>query len=279
MSPVSAEKYKIMAMHEQPINSIDVIGVGSSHMEAALDARLMYEEYGLNAYNCGISWQKFDTSYLVIEDVLKTQSPKLAVIDTYMTNVVKEDTDVDGETLYTRYLHAGKKEYLTSRFQDNLLSYAGYLFPLITFHERWNRVSESELFNRVDYRNEFRESRGQTRVGSAVEIQLPDNGSTEQMPIDDKGKQMLDDLLSICYGNDVKVLFVTIPMSESNPYSDAYREYSDQNGCDYIDFTKLTNEIGISETEDFYDEAHMNVYGAAKLSSYLAQYIISHYDI
>ena len=66
----------IRTFHDMPENSMEVIGYGSSHMWMGFDAQVMYDNYGINAYNYGCNWQHINTTGLFIKDSFRTQSPK-----------------------------------------------------------------------------------------------------------------------------------------------------------------------------------------------------------
>lgn len=80
----------IETFHQQPEQSIDVIGFGSSHMFREFVPMELYTQYGIGAYNYGCNWQRINTTALFIKDALKTQSPDLILIETYQVNLVKQ---------------------------------------------------------------------------------------------------------------------------------------------------------------------------------------------
>ena len=66
-----------------PENSFDVIACGSSHVYKGLNVNEMTERYGFSAYNYGCNWQFLNTTTLFFEDALRTQSPKVVLIETF----------------------------------------------------------------------------------------------------------------------------------------------------------------------------------------------------
>ena len=87
----------IDTFHDMPENSFEVIGYGSSHMWRGMSAMELYNKYGIGAYNYGCNWQNINTTQLFLEDSLKTQSPKVALIETFNVDSLKHDTNIDGE--------------------------------------------------------------------------------------------------------------------------------------------------------------------------------------
>ena len=71
----------INAFHDLPENSLDVIVYGSSHAWRNVNVNTMYDNYGIGAYNYAGNWQHMDTTWLFFHDSLRTQSPKVALIE------------------------------------------------------------------------------------------------------------------------------------------------------------------------------------------------------
>ena len=97
-SPVNA----IHTFHRMPENSLEVIGYGTSHMWLGMDPMELYRAYGIGAYNYGCNWQELNTTLLFLKDSLRTQNPKVVLIDTFHVNEMKLDMNMDGEIYYTR---------------------------------------------------------------------------------------------------------------------------------------------------------------------------------
>ncbi len=94
--------HAIESFHSMPENSFDVIACGSSHVYKGLNVNEMTERYGFSAYNYGCNWQFLNTTTLFFEDALRTQSPKVILIETFNVDKVHEDTDLNGEIYYTK---------------------------------------------------------------------------------------------------------------------------------------------------------------------------------
>lgn len=135
--------HAIESFHSMPENSFDVIACGSSHVYKGLNVNEMTEKYGFSAYNYGCNWQFLNTTTLFFEDALRTQSPKVVLIETFNVDKVHEDTDLNGEIYYTKGISdfKGKREYLAQCFGKNKDRYLSYYIPLLAFHENWTNVN------------------------------------------------------------------------------------------------------------------------------------------
>lgn len=71
----------VSSFYKEPINSLDVIFLGSSHMLHALYPLQLYHDYGMASYNYSQYGQPFLLTYKSLKEVLKRQKPKIVVID------------------------------------------------------------------------------------------------------------------------------------------------------------------------------------------------------
>ena len=79
-----------------PENTVDVIAVGSSHIQYAFDPAIFYAETGYYSYVMGSQCQPMSMTYHMLEEVLKTQSPETAVIDVFTLLPASEVCYADG---------------------------------------------------------------------------------------------------------------------------------------------------------------------------------------
>lgn len=270
----------IDTFHEYPEQSLDVIVYGSSHPWNAVNTNQMYEEYGIEAYNYGCFWQQLNTTKLFLEDSLRTQSPKIALIETYRVDDVIYDADMDGEVYYTKAISdfEGRREYLKQCFQDNKLRYLSYYVPFVAFHENWMNIGIKDLaikkVNNMDYHN-----RGYRNSANAENVVIDRNHLSSQKALPEDSLKTLDNIMNICNERNIKVIFFVVPFAEEDYcYGEAMKRYAAENNSVYIDFFDIMDEIGISEDTDFADIGHLNLSGANKVTKYLSEYILDNYE-
>lgn len=270
----------IKTFHELPENSLDVIGYGSSHMWRGLDTLKLYEDYGIKAYNYGCNWQHINTTSLFIKDSLRTQSPKLLLIDTFYVNNVLMNTSMDGEIYYTRAISnfEGKRQYLKECFGEDLQGYLSYYVPFCAFHENWVNISKNS-FKHIEVEESFFENRGFVSSDSVVPVQIGDPTTFEQRPLNGYAESILDEIVGICKEKNIEIIFFTVPWQGEYAHSNAMKEYASQNGYPYFDMFELCDEVGLNGDTDFSDAGHLNSSGAAKVADYLGKYIVENYNM
>lgn len=272
----------IRAFHSLPENSIEVIGLGSSHIWRGLSPEKMYADYGIGCYNYGNNWQHINTTRLFLQDALKTQKPRVALVETYNVGGILRDCDMDGEIYYTRELtpSSAKDEYLQTCFGNNPERYFSYWFPLAAFHENWKTLESSSfrgLQSDVEY---FLESMGgMQQFAEAVPAVLSDPDTFPEEELPGEVRRELDQIVGICRENDIDIVFFTVPYEGEYKYGDAMEKYAGSTGCSYLNLFDAAEETGIDPGTDFKDPTHLNRSGAEKVSDYLSRYLKENYEL
>lgn len=267
--------------HEMPENTFEVIGYGSSHMWRGVNPKDLYLEEGIGAYNYGCNWQNINTTLLFLKDSLKTQKPKVAIIETYLVGEYKENQNIDGEIYYTTAIEDSKdkKDYLKMCFGDDKERYLSYFMPLCAFHDNWTEINNVSFVPKTGWKYGFENTMGYVQLDNVMPITIKNKTEMEQLELDDTSIAVLDEIVNTCKENDIQLVFLTIPSQEEYNYSDAMKEYAYKNNIPLLDMYENTDIVGFDGEADYSDEGHLNYSGAKKLSSYLGKYLKENYDL
>nr|MCR5792964.1 hypothetical protein [Lachnospiraceae bacterium] len=69
--------------YQLPNDTIDVLVVGSSHAYRSINPQVWYSEHGTSGYVIGTPTQAVWNSYYLAKEVLKTQHPKVIMLEAY----------------------------------------------------------------------------------------------------------------------------------------------------------------------------------------------------
>ena len=270
----------IKAFHDLTDNSVEVIGYGSSHMWLGLDTMEMNKNYGIRAYNYGCNWQNINTTALFIKDSLRTQTPKILLIETFNVNNVLLNTQMNGEIYYTRAISnfEGKRQYLKECFGDDLEGYLSYYIPFVAFHENWTNM-DKRSFEKISSNDFFIQTMGYMPTDNVVPITIGEYMTFEQKKINSYSIMLLDEIVEICKEKGIEIIFFTVPWQGEYNHGEAMEEYAEEKGYPYFNMFELVEEVGIDQNTDFSDVGHLNNSGAKKVANYLGKYIIENYDV
>lgn len=270
----------INAFHDVPDNSLEVIGFGSSHMWRGLDPRVMYDEYGISAYNYGCNWQKVNTTSLFIQDAFQTQKPKVILIETFYISAILLNEDLNGEIYYTRAIEEfpGKLRFLKQCFGNEWEKYLSYYVPLCAFHDNWSNISkESFLFDRRD--SKFHETKGFVESEKTESISIPDYKKMPQEAFWDPVRREIEYIIQLCKENNVEIVFYVHPYNGEYNYFDAMESLASEHGYPFLNLFELCDEVGLNGATDFSDGGHLNTSGSQKVARFLSEYLKANYDL
>lgn len=271
----------VNAFHSLPEDSVEVIGYGSSRMWRGMNPMEMYNKYGIGAYNYGGNWQLLNTTLLYIKDSLRTQNPKVALIELGAVGSYKLDDNIDGEIYITTAIDGfdGKTQYLRECFGNDKERYLSYYMPLCAFHDNWIELSEESFDENFTARYDLASTLGFAEGDVITPIDITDYKKVSQEEIDARSIEILNEMVDVCRENDIEIIFYLAPAQKELHYTEAINRYAVEKGCAYLDLSQYIDEIGLEGSVDFADEDHLNTKGATKVADFLGKYIVDNYDV
>lgn len=263
-------------------NDIDVLVMGSSHAIAGINPLILYQEDGIAAYDLGASWQPLQITSFWLKEALKTQSPKLIVLECSKIYNPVSEIQMNEMLLNIPVVHFSrdKIQFIYEAAGGLNKDFLTYLFPIFEFKGRWKELS------RADFTYAFVEKRDDskgyyfTEEISDISVDLSGYDIDGEQDIPESNKVYLDEIVKICGDNDIELLLVVTPQRDwTSAQTSAMQKYAEKNRIFYMDYMALRDEIQIDEEEDFMDEWHLNDFGSEKLSKHLSKFIKSQYDL
>ena len=77
--------YDVTKFYELEDNTVDVLFLGSSHAFEDFNTGTLWDEYGMSSFILAGSVQPMWNTYFYLKEALKTQTPKLIVLEGYCT--------------------------------------------------------------------------------------------------------------------------------------------------------------------------------------------------
>ena len=270
----------IRGFHEEKKNSLDVLFLGDSNIYCGITPMKIWNEYGITSYNLSSSEQKVWTSYYLLKEALKYQKPKLVVIDSYMMFCASNSANaLVRQALDNMKLDSVKLEAINDPIYNfSNLDKLSYIFPIIEYHTRWNRLNEND-FRRIrnNYKNYCK--------GYIMYKQKKYTGHRQDEAMDviinDNSKNYMEKIIELCKENNIEILFTKIPTTEFwvEEQHNAMVEYCKEKNIPFVDMSEDDNLQMDWVNDTFDDGVHLNVYGAEKVSTYIGKYISEKYKL
>lgn len=141
-----------------PINSIDVLVLGSSDAQFSFVPNFFFEDTGLYSYVRGTPCQPLEVSYEMLKESLKTQKPKIVLLEVFTAMPLRKICEDD-------------VCYVTAQYQ-------------MTGNEKYNTINYLPKEKAKEYRNEFINYHNDWRTRTDYESILPKNAFNSNKHID-----------------------------------------------------------------------------------------------
>lgn len=287
--PFSCDEIRIINFHKEPENSIDVLLLGSSATYSDFSSAYAYEKFGYTSFPYAIGGSTCTMWKPALQDALKTQKPKLVVVDVFGGGYTRDMVDSRSNQLSIVFSHtAFSPELIGSASEASALtdqsSTAGFIFPFIKYH---NNVPACipDLPDRL--RLEFAGPSPLKGVYTNTRMRYlrqvdPSSFTDESIPLDEKSEKIIRDFIEYCKSEDVEVLFVKYPSVLTdfdkdelavNLRSNRILEIAREQGCRTVNLQKHFYDIGLDERADFYNHGHTNTRGQKKVTEYFGSYL------
>ena len=236
----------------EPENTIDVLFIGDSECYNSFIPLQIWEEYGITSYMCGGGNLILCKGYSYLQEVLKTQQPKLVILE---TNI-----------LY--------REFTVSEYASHMME---RLLPVFQYHDRWKNLTAADFVETPEYTNIIRDKGHALHFGiepRSVNFQVEETDEVEPVPvINAKYVRLFRDY---CRERGIEFMLVSAPNARNwsvyhhNGTSQLAREL----GIPFEDLNMIPEEVPVDLKTDTYDGGeHLNYFGATKATTYLGRYL------
>lgn len=270
-------------------NTIDIIYMGSSHSEVGIVPAIIDESVNVKSFNYSVTGMRIEQGVFRLRDMLKTQTPKLIVLDTFSFTPVEEEN----REVLTRWafdslpLSKNKVEAVNHVIKENR---EAYYVPFLKYHTRWKEISardlqllrDQSLYETVGFGGTTAIEKMEEEDFYFLEFMYDPNYT---VPINSSQKQCFEEFLEIAKKKNIKILLITVPYKVQLGMSSQEltginnfleQNYVDQNTVKMLDMNKYYRELDFGYS-DLFNEGHVNRSGAKKVSEFLAYYIQKEY--
>lgn len=267
----------------QEEDTVDVLLMGSSHIYCDVNTGILWDEYGISAYDLGGAEQPYWNTYYFLKEALKTQTPKVIVLDITIPGIRSVEHQPEVWSVTNLYgLNWNKNRYDATK-----ISVPGGLFgrvfnPFNTMHTRYDELSKDDFVdaNRsINYKGfDLREAISPYEMRDMSDV-------TEKLPMTEKEETYFRKIIEYTKEKNIPLLLVSVPFPVQR-YENAQKIYNyefaiaEEEGIPYIDYNKgYYDKIGLDFSVDMADEFHLNTSGNEKFTKYLGQQLKESYGL
>ena len=266
-------------------NDIDVIVIGSSNSFCTVDPIVLYEEYGIAAYDFGSSSQPMNLSVLYLKEAFRRQKPKVVALEVNMMvggglyNISEAGlrwglTDIP--------LSIDKLQCIYQSVGAVNAEYFSYVFPMFRYHSRWKELTKLDYTYFGQDKTNYTKGYLETQSVSETAVTLNEYDYDGDAWIEEENIHYLDEIVRLCKKNNAELLLFKSPKENWHRYeTEALRTLADARDVRFVDYNELfyNDALELDLAADFRDDEHLNDFGARKVTSHLGQYLKENYEL
>ncbi len=267
------------SFYAQPKDSIDVLMMGSSHIHCDVNTAELWEYHGIAAFDYSGAEQTMWQTYYYLREALKTQKPKVIVLDFYSVARFRDDYQYDFlyENLQGLRPSLNKLGLFISSCQISRMD--DYCPDFFTYHGRYEELTDED-FEAFSGKEDLADFKGYTPYCAVKPQEKPIyavNGSAE---LTDKSEKYLMKFIDLAKKNDIELFFIAAPYVAENKDMEAFNrvaEIAAENEIEFMNMNYNYDEIGLDFEKDFNDYSHLNYEGSCKFTEFLAGQLLGRY--
>ncbi len=270
-------------------DKLDVVLLGSSHMNSGISPNVLWNQYGITSFNYATGGQPIDVTYYILKDVLKYHENPIVVVDLYYLGL----TDKFGADGYVR--NALDSIKFSFNKLDAIINctprnqWLNYLFPIFKYHDRWKELTKNDFeFNPLSAYYEKGFDAGIAEYGEENTSDTSITGTVDLVP---KSEEYLNKIIDLSKKEGFKLIFTATPhdynstatldhwVEEPAKMFNKIEEISKENNIPFINYNKITEELGFDFKSDMFNTGHLNVFGAEKITLSLGEFLKENYTL
>lgn len=277
--------FKVKMFYEQEENTVDVLVLGSSHIYQGFNTAVLWREYGYTAYNlCGAAQPIWNT-YYYLEEALKTQTPKVIILDVYTLHYTQEyaDTSFAIKNTYGLKWSETKVNAIKASF-DTEESGNQYFFEVLQYHSKYSDLNKTDFYPYQANEAMYKNHKGfycYFKTAAVTETDVSGvNYLNEMTPKTEAYYRMI---IELAQSRNIPIIITAIPFAVENYHQGFFnsaRVIADEYGVPFYNFlTEYKDAVAIDYSKDFADKQHLNHLGNTKITRFFGNLLKSNYNI
>lgn len=275
------------AYYKQPENTIDVLFLGSSHAGMNFSSQILWDEYGISSYMLWSSLQPFWTSYYWLIEALKTQTPKVVVLEMYTASQTNFDyLDEARQVTNLEGMRPSLNKWRAIQVSAPRERWLDLFMELPVAHARYGELEEKDFqyypWSDLSTNKGSLAARSLTLRKGTIEKADDVAAVREVRPLYEKVELYLNKIIDLCREKSIPLLLVVTPTVTpvaEQPYYNRVAQIAEENGLPYLNLNLLDDETGYDRATDMGYDAHVNVRGLGKVTRYVAKYLKANYEL
>ncbi|MBR6326006.1 MAG: hypothetical protein IKR61_04300 [Lachnospiraceae bacterium] len=269
-------------IYDQPEDSIDVAMIGSSHIHCDVNTALLWEKYGITAYDYSAAEQPLWITYYYLQELCKHQKPKVVVLDLYGPARFKDDYQYEWlrDNLYGMRFSLTKAKMMTTCIEPVYLD--RYFPDFFDYHDRYRDLTAEDWAEALETKDARAAFKGYTPYFKEAQQVEPALEPTLSGGITVKSEIYLQKIIDYTKENGMELFLIVTPYITTEQDEQVYNRVKEIAAAQGVDFNSTNysyDEMGLDFDSDFNDASHLNYWGSCKFTDYLAGELLDRYAL
>lgn len=281
------DRLHIIGMYEE--KPLDMVYIGGSSVFVYWQPLKAWNDCGFTSYSYATNGLEVDGYIAYMEEVLERQTPKMFVVEMRgfqnVETVIKEGQLRDGSDsmdLFSLNRWKYVYDYLGDKTFTEDTDIFSFYVDIAKYHTNVGNLAKPEAWEYIDNRAECN-NKGWEWIDSWAEVSMPVGFETAELGmIDERTSDKLIELLEFCASKKLEVLFVVSPYAITREVEMKYNTIGnivDSYGYKFLNTNNFYKEMNLDFSTDFYNENHVNLFGAEKYTRFLENYLTENYKL
>ena len=252
-------------------DSVDVMVFGSSLAYCDVVPAVFWEETGASLFVMAGAEQTIPLSVYAVKEALRTQTPETIFLE--ITGMYYQEYQNYTKVNVGYMPWSGNRLAATFRAAEPEERF-GLLFPLYTYHSRWQEVRPGEILAHLAPGKDPMAGYTFLKDAEADPERRPRKASWDT-PVYQDNLAYLKELAEVCRERGCRLVTYVAPATFQLPEEARQKLRQDTEALEdvlFLDCSGWPEEMGIDDKTDWYDGLHFNVLGAEKFTRRLGQY-------
>ena len=268
-------------------DSVDVLFIGSSVVANAFSPQEIYDSYGIRSYNLASQQQSVFFNYYWLKEALKYQSPKVVVMDTKFLFTLHPESPVNttegiGREIVDNMRWSKNKIDMINALcdLDDSQSKLSYYLTNIRYHARWTELDESDFNFDLSNHDQLKGQAILTDYGGDAYVPFTPSDTDIKSELNPVMEKYFGKIVELCQSNGIELMLVSLPDVMTDAMNNRLNTLAGEYGVDYYNFClkEHYDAIGAELPKENVIE-HENIWGAIKMSRYVASIIKDTYGV
>lgn len=259
----------VLNFYKQKKNTIDVIGLGSSHTYTSLNPDIFYENLKLNLYDFATQQQPTWITYYYLKEALKYQQPKYVIFDVHMP--VVENTNYASDSVNRDAIDKMKmsinKINVINTSVENINDRFSYYVNIIKYHTRYKELTKGDIA--TAFFGKTINNKGYIALTNDEYVFDGIIYNNQKLKINEKSEKYLNKIIDLCKEKNIKLILIKTPCVY-NSFDIAKLNYIEdiakEKDIMFLNYVKNIDKLNLNYNTDFYDSGHLSITGSQKIS-------------